>query len=292
MTAPLTLRARAAAPIKNVWQALTDAAELRVWLAEHAEVELPHRYEFWGRYTPEGDAPHQRLVHVGEHTLRFTWLLDGEETTTEIQLTEESADSTIVSLSQTHWSFEVAMSGASIRGVLQTYWSLAIANLVDHVEGRPLNPRTDFTSATFQEEMVIDASADAVYDSLTDSAKATEWFGFPIGIEPVVGGRWAMGGFENNPNPAKVLDLTPGRAMTVDWGPVGIVTWELEESAGKTKLSFVQSGFDTSNPPYGAWTGWLSGLAELRRYHELADWRPIWLHDPTDNMSADAPASV
>jgi hypothetical protein len=70
------------------------------------------------------------------------------------------------------------------------------------------------------------------------------------------------------------------------------VTWKLEDSAGKTKLSFVQSGFDTANPPYGAWTGWLSGLAELRRYHELADWRPIWLHDPTDNVAADAHADA
>lgn len=290
MTAPLTLRARAAAPIKTVWQALTDATELRVWLAEYAEVELPHRYEFWGRYTPEGDAPHQRPVHVGEHTIRFTWLLDGEETTTEIQLTEESPDSTVISLAQTHWSFEDVISGATIRGVLQTYWSLAIANLVDHVEGRPLSPKTDFTSPIFREEVLIDAPAEAIYESLTDSAKVSQWFGYPIDIEPFVGGRWAMGGFDNNPNPAKVLDLTPGRAMTLDWGPVGVVSWELEGSEGKTKLSFVQSGFDTGNPPYAAWTGWLSGLAELRRYHELADWRPFWLYDPTDNVSEDAHA--
>ncbi|MFY1674664.1 SRPBCC family protein [Plantactinospora sp. WMMB334] len=275
MTAPLTLRARAAAPAKAVWQALTDATELRVWLAEHAEVELPHRYEFWGRYTPEGDAPHQRLLHADDHTLRFIWLLDGEETTTEITLTEEGAESTVIALSQTHWSFDDVISGASIRGVLQTYWALAIANLVDHVEGRPLTPKTDFTSAKMAEEIVIDAPPEAIYESLTDSAKASEWFGHPIEIEPFVGGRWAMGGFDNNPNPAKVLDLTPGRAMTVDWGPIGVVSWELEGSEGKTKLSFVQSGFD--RPPYAGWTGWLSGLAELRRYHELPDWRPIWL---------------
>ncbi|MEN3611334.1 SRPBCC domain-containing protein [Plantactinospora sp. ZYX-F-223] len=288
MTAPLTLRARAAAPVKTVWHALTDAAELRVWLADHAEVELPHRYEFWGRHVPEGDAPHQRLRDIGEHSLRFGWLLDGEETTTEITLTEESPDSTIIALSQTHWSFQDVMTGASIRGVLQTYWSLAIANLVDHVEGRPLTPRTDFTSATLRDEVLIDASPEALFESLTDSAKASEWFGYPIGIEPFVGGRYAMGGFDNNPNPAKVLDLTPGKAMTVDWGPAGVASWELEGSGGKTKLSFVQSGFD--QPPYAAWTGWLSGVAELRRYHELADWRPIWLYEPTDNVPAEAHA--
>ena len=66
MSEPMTCRARLAAPVEAVRHALTDPAELRVWLAEHAEVELPQRYAFWGRYTPEGDAPHQRLLHVDE----------------------------------------------------------------------------------------------------------------------------------------------------------------------------------------------------------------------------------
>ncbi|HKQ41455.1 MAG TPA: SRPBCC domain-containing protein, partial [Pseudonocardia sp.] len=55
------LRVRAVVPAapKVVHEALTDPAALRVWLAEHAEVDLPDRYEFWGRYTPDGAAPHQ-----------------------------------------------------------------------------------------------------------------------------------------------------------------------------------------------------------------------------------------
>ncbi|MGI5212903.1 SRPBCC family protein [Plantactinospora sp. CA-290183] len=291
MTAPLKLRARANAPITAVRHALTDADALRGWLAEHAEVDLPHRYEFWGRFTPEGDAPHQRLLHVDDHTLRFTWLLGGEETTTEIRLEEESATSTVISLDQTHWDFQDAITGASIRGVLQTYWSLAIANLVDHVEGRPVTPRTDFTSTTFREELVINAPVGEVYDSLVDSEKVSEWFGYPVGIEPYVGGRYAMGGFESG-FAAKVVDLDPGRKMSVDWGPVGITTWELAESGGATRLTFTQSGFDTGNPPYGAWTGSVSGFAELRRYHELVDWRPIWINDPTDNVPVDAHADL
>jgi len=38
----------------------------------------------------------------------------------------------------------------------------------------------------------------------------------------------------------------------------------------------VQSGFDPTNPPYPGWAGWLAGVAELRRYHELPGWRSIW----------------
>ncbi|MET8909240.1 SRPBCC family protein [Micromonospora sp. NPDC004551] len=271
----LTVRARLAAPVETVRNALTDPAELRVWLAEHAEVELPRRYEFWGRYTPEGAEPHQRLLHADERTLRFAWTLDGVETTTEFELTPEDKD-TLLTLRQSHFSFEEAMSGSSIRGVLQTFWALSIANLNAHLEGRPLLPRTDFTSADLRGEVLIDAPMDKVWTSLTDSEQASAWFGFPIGIEPWVGGRYAMGGFDAG-YAAKVVDLTPGKAISVDWGPTGVSTWELAESGGRTKLTFVQSGFDQGNPPYAAWTGSVAGLAELRRFHEMADWQPIWL---------------
>lgn len=280
MSEPMIMRARAAAPIKEVWHALTDAGSLRVWLTEHAEVDLPHRYEFWGRQTPEGEAPHQRLEQVGDHTLRFSWLLDGVETTTEFTLERESADSTVITLSQTHFDFQDVVTGASIRGVLQTFWALAIANLVDHLEGRELTGKPDFTSAEMRREVLIDAPREAVYESLTDSAKASEWFGFPIGIEPYEGGRFAMGGFESG-HAVKIVELKPGSKMVVDWVDAGLSTWELEDSGGKTRLRFMQSGFGAGRPPFGAWLGWLSGVAELRRYHELENWRPIWLQDAT-----------
>jgi uncharacterized protein YndB with AHSA1/START domain len=99
VTEPMTLRVRLDAPIKHVYQALTDPAELRVWLAEHAEVDLPRTYAFWGRYTPEGDVPHQRVLHADDRTLRFAWPLDGEETTAEFALEEDGGEATILTLS-------------------------------------------------------------------------------------------------------------------------------------------------------------------------------------------------
>ncbi|MEU4712245.1 SRPBCC domain-containing protein [Micromonospora purpureochromogenes] len=276
MSDSLKLGAHLAAPVEAVRRALTDPAELRVWFAEHAEVELPRRYEFWGRFTPEGDAPHQRLLHADDDTLRFAWLLDGVETTSEIALTPEGPGSTLLTLTQSHFNFAEALAGTTIRGVLQTWWSLSIANLAAHLEGRPLLPKTDFTSADLRGELLIGAPVERVWQSLTDSAQASAWFGYPIGIEPWVGGRYAMGGFEAG-YAAKVVDLEPGHRMSVDWGPTGISTWELAESDGKTKLTFVQSGFDEGNPPYAAWSGSVAGLSELRRYHEMADWQPIWV---------------
>lgn len=277
MTEPMIARVRAQAPVKKVWEALTDAAALRAWLSQHAEVNLPHQYEFWGRHTPEGDAPRQRIVEVGEHSLRFIWPVDGEDTTTEIRLTEEDATTTIITVSQSHYDFQDVITGASIRGVFETFWALSLSNLVDHVEGRELTSKLDFTSAEFRDELTIDAPIGEVYDSLTDSAKVTEWFGYPIGIEPREGGRFAMGGLANPEYAATIIKIEPGRSMSTDWGDFGVVSWELADSGGQTRLTFVQSGFNPKAPPYAGWGGWLSGLAALRRFHEVPHLRPIWL---------------
>jgi uncharacterized protein YndB with AHSA1/START domain len=273
MTEPMIAHARVAAPLADVHRALTDAEAMRAWLAEHAEVSLPERYEFWGRYTPEGDAPHQRLRHVDDRSLRFSWLLDGEETEVEITLEPETPESTVITVSQTGWSYEYVLTG-STRGVLQTFWALAIANLADHLDGRELTPKLDFTSSELRTEVLIDGPRDEVYDAMTDSAKISQWFGIPIEVEHEVGGTFSMGGQPV----AKVIALTP-TGMSTDWGKAGISTWELADSGGKTRLTFVQSGFDESQPPYAGWLGWLSGIAELRRFVELDGWQPIWIPD-------------
>lgn len=277
MTEPLILQARAKVGIDDARQALTDPKALNLWLGEHAVVDLPGTFEFWGRYIPEGDAPHQRVLQYDDRTLKLAWLLDGEETTTEITLIPESDDSTVISLTQSHFDFADAISGATIRGVLQTFWSLALANLVDHLEGRELTTRPDFTSAEFTGEALIDAPVAQVYASMTESAKASAWFGYPVDIEPHVGGRFAMGGFDVNPVGVEIVEVVEGQKMAIDWGPAGISSWELADSGGKTRLTFVMSGFDESNPPYGAWLGWLSGVASLRRFNEQKDWQSIWV---------------
>jgi uncharacterized protein YndB with AHSA1/START domain len=278
MNDTLRLRVRVLAPIEAVHRALTDAGELRTWLAEHAEVELPHRYQFWGRYTPDGAAPRQRLLHADEHTLRFSWPLDGRDTTVEIGLTPQPDGHTVLSLSQTPFpTWQEALAGTGIQGQLHTFWALALANLVDHVEGRELTGRCDLTSPEMRARLTIDAAPEAVFDSLINPDTFAQWFGARIGIEPHLGGRFAMGGFELDAAPAKIIDLDQDRRLGLRW-PDGMVTdWELEGSAGKTRLTIVQSGFDDANPPYGGWMGWLGGMAELRRFHELPGWRPMWL---------------
>jgi uncharacterized protein YndB with AHSA1/START domain len=273
----LRLRAVVPAPPKVVYEALTDPAALRVWLAEHAEVDLPSKYGFWGRFTPDGAAPHQRVLHVDEHTIRFAWTLDGVATTTQIEVAEDE-DGTLVTLSQSDLpSFsEVLADRAGARGALQTFWSLAIANLADYLADRELTPKCDFTSSELHASIVIDAAPDEVFDSMIQPEQFRKWFGANVDIEPYVGGRFAMGGFELDPGGAKFVEFEPGRRATLLFADNETTSWELEGSDGKTRLTVVHSGFDPANPPYPGWAGWLGGIAGLRRYHELPRSRSIW----------------
>ena len=217
MTEPdLRLRAVVPAPPKVVYEALTDPAALRVWLAEHADVDLPGKYEFWGRYTPDGAEPHQRVLHVDERTIRFAWTVDGVETTAQFELAEDE-DGTLVTLSQSDLpSFaDVLADTAGARGALQTFWSLAIANLADYLAGRELTPKCDFTSNELHASVVIDAAPDKVFDSMTQPEQFRRWFGANVDIEPYVGGRFAMGGFELDPGGAKFVEFEPGRKATL-----------------------------------------------------------------------------
>jgi uncharacterized protein YndB with AHSA1/START domain len=285
MSEPMRLTARVNAPADRVWHALTDPDALQTWLAEHADVALPERYAFWGRYTPDGAEPRQQPQVADGRTLRFAWAIGGRETTVAFTLETENAESTMLTVSQSDlpgWE-EVVSGAAGILGVLQTFWSLAVVNLIDYLDGRPLTPKCDFTSTEMRAEVLIAAEPQKVFESFTDPAQFRRWFGANVDIELFVGGRFAMGGFELDPNPARIIELEPGRKMAVAWGDM-VSAWELEGSGGQTRLTFVQSGFDPANPPYPAWLGSLAGLAELRRYHEIADWSTVWQRVEWDEM--------
>ncbi len=278
MTEPdLLLSVVVPAPVKVVYEALTDPAAMRVWLAEHAEVELPGRYEFWGRFTPDGAEPHQRVLHVDERTIRFGWTVDGVEATVQFEVAEDE-DGTLVTLTHSDLpSFEdVIADRAGARGALQTFWTLAIANLADHLDGREVTPKCDFTSTELRASVVIDAPREQVFDSMTQAEVFRRWSGANVDIEPYVGGRFAMGGFDLNPAGAVFVEFEPGRKGTLRYADGMIDSWELEDSDGKTRLTVVHSGFDTTNPPYPGWAGWMAGIAALRRYHELPQWHSIW----------------
>ncbi|HZM42622.1 MAG TPA: SRPBCC domain-containing protein, partial [Acidimicrobiales bacterium] len=165
-------------------------------------------------------------------------------------------------------------------------------NLSDYLSGRELTPKCDYTSPQLAASVVVDAAPEAVFDSLTQSEQYGKWSGAKVDIEPYVGGRFAMGGFELDPGGIKFVEFEPGRKATLQFADGLTASWELDASEGRTRLTFVQSGFDLDNPPYPGWAGWLAGVAELRRYHEVPRWRTIWRRIeapgvPTEMLSLD-----
>ena len=258
------MTARAAAPLNALHDALTQPATMVEWLSEYADVALSHHYRFWGRFVPDGGEPRQTLLRATDTALHFEWLVADRLTTTTISLKPIDDGATAITVIQD--GFDAADPGPL--GQLQTFWALALANLVDLVEERGTTARADLTSAELRASVDIAAPVRDVFDSLIDSGKVSAWFGFPIEIEPRRGGLFG---------PGRIVELDPERSMTVDFPGTGIATWTLEGSGGHTRLVIAQSGFDSGEPPYASWMGVLSGIAELRRFHELIDWRPIWI---------------
>jgi uncharacterized protein YndB with AHSA1/START domain len=284
MSDVFTLRARLAAPPAAVYRALTSPAALETWLAEHAAVSLPdRRFEFWGHSIPGGERGRQRLLAAEpDRLLRFAWLVDGEETTTEIQLEPDDSNDTVLSLAQTGaQTFEELLAGLDQRAPLHDFWRLAVANLANHVEGRELAPRHDFSSTRRTEargELTIDAPPERVYASLIEPEQLNRWIASDAEVDPRVGGHIS---YYEGGDPLKILELEPGRTLAHSWGFGGyetVVRWELEGSGGKTHLTLVHSGWSDERPGDADQTqaGWLAFLAELKRMHELGPaWRRI-----------------
>ncbi|GHH51741.1 SRPBCC family protein [Lentzea cavernae] len=270
------VRVRTSADPARVHRALTTADDLRVWLAEHADVDLEQGvYEFWGRYTPDGERGRQKLLETTPSAVRFSWLLKGTEYTIELGVEERDGQTLVVASQSPFPQWGAAIEDEGGAGVVQTFWSLALANLVEHVEDRPVFALVDFSTPEQRVEVDIAAPPAAVLHALTDEEVFARYFGARCSIEPHVGGRWAMGGFEDEPNPAKIIALDEER-FAIEFPDGMVSSWELKGSEGRTRLTFVQSGFDVTDPPYGSWLGWLSGFADMRRMLELPGWRPMW----------------
>ncbi|GGM78200.1 hypothetical protein GCM10011609_12530 [Lentzea pudingi] len=270
------VRVRTSADPATAYRALTTADDLRVWLAEHADVDLEHGvYEFWGRYTPDGERGRQKLLDVTSSSVRFSWLLKGTEYTIELGVEERDGQTLIVATQSPYPEWGAGIEDEGGAGVIHTFWSLTLANLVEHVEGRPVFALCDFSTPEQRIEVDIAAPPAAIINALTDADVFARYFGARCSIEPHVGGRWAMGSFEEEPNPAKIIALDEER-FAIEFPDGMVSSWELKGSEGKTRLTFVQSGFDVTDPPYGSWMGWLSGFADMRRMLELPSWRPMW----------------
>jgi uncharacterized protein YndB with AHSA1/START domain len=263
-----------AAPPDAVYGALTSAAALEQWLAEHADVALDDgRYAFWGRDVPGGGGPHQRLIEAEpDRGLRIAWERDGRDTEVEILLALDVAG-TLLTLTQSDspdWGGDLAN--------VRHFWSHGLLALAEYAEGRPPVARYDFSHHHYDEaraEIEIEAAAQDVYAALVEPVKLERWMAAKARVEPRVGGAYDLGW---DREPMKILELVPGRTLAHTWHNEGeadtVVRWELEGSGGRTHLTVVHSGFADGRPSDAHGVGWMGWLIELKRMHELGpDWQ-------------------
>lgn len=272
----LRLRVRVDAGPDTVFRALTDSDELVEWFAESAQVDLAEpRYEFWGRYTPQGDRPRQALTgHEAGQVLRFTWSFDEGPSTVEISLTPDG-DGTVVAVAHD--------SAATDPVSVKCFWYVTLANLAAFSESRQTMPPFDFSVPAQGDALVrtvIDAPVEEVYAALLDAEQVSRVAGAAATIEPQLGGQYSVA-WEGY-GPARIVELDQDKTLAYTWrnhGGAGesVVRWTLRGSRGATYLTLVHGDIADDALAERYRQGWPPYLVELKRLLELgpAAWQPL-----------------
>ena len=265
----LQMLIRLNAPVDRVYKALTDNAELEAWFTEHANISLSEkRYDFWGRFTPEAPdreaGKHTLLAHEAGKYLKYGWHLEGKDTTVEIWLLARDARTVLL----------VKHEGA----MPEDFWFLSLENLRRYLDGKPVDARVDFSQpmlGDIRHEIEIDAPPEKVFPALIRPDQLERWIATNAHVEPRVGGDYDFGW---GMPPHKIVELVENERLSLS-GLMGenenILTWTLEGSGGKTRLTLVHSGFAPDQPNEGLWLGWRNFQNWLRSMVEYGEgWQP------------------
>lgn len=258
---------------QDVYKALTDGEQLKHWFAEHADVSLEDsRFEFWGRLTPgapgKEDAQHKLLSsQMGE--LKFEWEFRGQPSTVFIEFHEEGPHT---QLNLTHFGLPTRQDG---QYAVADFWALSMENLRAWVERSEVGLRCDFSSiqvGEIQLDVDIDASPERLFQILTNPVDLKKYIGDNPVVEPKVGGEYSFG-WGNGPT--KILDIQPDEKLSYAWEfpqePDTVVTWRLEGSAGRTRLTLVHSGFAPGRNMEDYQIGWMHFLNRMKFLAEVGE---------------------
>ncbi|MGN6379424.1 MAG: SRPBCC domain-containing protein [Gaiellales bacterium] len=262
-------QAQIASPADRVYRALT--AELERWFSDSADVDIAAgRFDFWGDHvfeSPDRDAGrHHLLDHADGRSLRFEWRVRGADTEVAVELTPQAGGTAV---EVTHSGVPERPSG---KPSLDDVWRLALDNLRRWCEAGTAPDMVDFARnpvGQSRSSLEVEASREAVFDALIKPDQVSRWCGAHADIDPVVGGRydfgWGIGG------PVEILDLETPSRLAYSWAfsdePESVVTWELEGSGGRTRITVIHSGFG-DRPVGGYEAGWMSFLVKIRRQIE------------------------
>lgn len=278
MTEILHVQIALKAEPEAIYKALTD--NLADWFAEHTDVSTAKkRYDFWGRFTP-GTPTHEEGRHPllayepGTH-LRYTWLAHKFDSVVDIQIIPREGGNTVVVQqgNPNNPSHDIGFSTD------EDFWFLSLENLRRHLDGKaPV--RCDFTRSMvgdIQHTVEIDAPPKTVFDVLINPEQLQRWIASNAKVEPRLGGQYDLG-WGQSASTLKILEIVPDETLRLSW-PEGdgstVLTWTLEASGGKTRLTLVHSGFAPDQETGGLQTGWLNFMSWVKSISEYGnDWQP------------------
>jgi uncharacterized protein YndB with AHSA1/START domain len=263
------------AGVDKVWQALTNWQQLNGWLTDKADVDLAAgRFQMCGRHLPDSPCDGTDRFSLDGYSegtgLQLNWQYRDEETKLAISLTETEEGCHV----------ELAHTNVPRRGkdeiTMIEYWQWVLLALRGYCENGSRPSLHDFSAiqAAGRLEVSIDISApvEAVYQQLatTDGLKSV-FGGDDAAAEMQPGGKYSYG-WGPSEGPTKVIEFTPNELIHTDWyhkdDPETFITWKLEGSGGRTRLTMIHSGFADEKLKQDYEAGWFHFLVELR---ELAE---------------------
>jgi uncharacterized protein YndB with AHSA1/START domain len=272
---PVHVEVQIPAAASSVFAALTDSRALEAWFAEKADVSLEEkRYDFWGRFTPENpdrEAGRHKLVQVErDRRLVFEWRLRDHGSTVEMELSQSGSDTlAVVRQSVLAWR----QSQASIAN----FWAFSLENLRSWIMRKRIGLRCDFSTGSpdpVKMSIDVDAPPEGVFEALIKPEQLDRYIATKAVVEPRVGGRYDFGW---GSCPVKILELEPNRKLAYSWEykdqPPTVVTWTLNGSGGRTRITLVHSGFGPKRDNQDYRAGWIEFLNALKFMCEVG---PSW----------------
>jgi uncharacterized protein YndB with AHSA1/START domain len=164
---------------------------------------------------------------------------------------------------------------------MHDFWYVALENLRSFVLTGRTQELPDYTSCygdTLEVGISVDAPPEAVFAAITEPEQMNRYFGRDAVVEPRVGGTYSYGWDEGGP--VRILEILPPSRLSFTWEyenePSTVVTWTLQGSGSKTRVTISHSGFGSEARQDAYRAGWSSFLAIIRSMIELgSDWSMV-----------------
>lgn len=239
-----------------VFDALTNPLHLKLWFAEHVEVEaqVGGAFRFWGRHTLWVGDPKladQRVARLDfPRELAFGWTWNGSPSQVSLRVTPAEDGSQVEVQHELASAWDPKRIGeARAEWVADSFWSLAMGNLRHYLaEGEPaLLPDLGGDGDELSLALEVPADPAEVYAALTEPRRLDRWIarGARVDLEDgdVYSWGWTVdaGGSPTPVGPRRWIEAREGERLVHDWSWPGEeaespVRWELEAETFATRL--------------------------------------------------------